>query len=82
MLYTSPPMYCTVQVEYDSTKLGVRDVMELIEQAGPYTAQLSQPEGSVEALKREKEIRKWRRSFFASLAFTAPLVFIRYPLPP
>jgi Cu+-exporting ATPase len=65
-----------VQVEFDSTKLGVRDVVELIERTGPYAAQLARPEGSVEALKREKEIRKWRLSFFASLAFTAPLVFI------
>jgi cation transport ATPase len=65
------------QVEFDSTKLGVRDVIELIERAGPYTARLVQPEGSAEALKREKEIRKWRLNFFACLAFTIPLVFVR-----
>lgn len=71
-------MNACVQVEYDSAVMGVRDIMELIERIGPYTTQLAQPERSVEALKREHEIQKWRFNFYASLVFTAPLVFVRY----
>lgn len=59
--------------------LGVRDIIEAIDDAG-YKASIPSRDlnSSAEALKRTKEIKKWKREFLISAFLTLPVFLIGF----
>lgn len=57
---------------------GVRDVIQMINDYGYQASIPENPENQIESLQRNKEIQKWRRDFYISLALTIPVVMIKY----
>ncbi|KAF9898094.1 hypothetical protein BX616_004499, partial [Lobosporangium transversale] len=70
------------KIEYDNTVLGVRDIVERIEDMG-FDALLAERShnAQLESLGRTKEINEWRRALFASLTFAVPVFIISMILP-
>ncbi|KAG0354030.1 hypothetical protein BC939DRAFT_524917 [Gamsiella multidivaricata] len=70
------------KVEYDNAVLGVRDIVERIEDMG-FDALLSERShnAQLESLGRTKEIQEWRRALFTSLVFAVPVFVISMILP-
>ncbi|CAG8500434.1 4294_t:CDS:1 [Ambispora leptoticha] len=69
-------------IQYDKEFLGVRDVVNLIEDLG-YDALLidSSRNAQLESLARTKEIAEWHDAFFRSLTFAMPVFIICMILP-
>ncbi|KAG0199118.1 hypothetical protein BGX28_007545 [Mortierella sp. GBA30] len=70
------------KVEYDNQVLGVRDIVERIEDMG-YDALLagSSQNAQVESMSRKKEVAEWRRALMMSLSFAFPVFIISMVLP-
>ncbi|BFZ54635.1 Cu(2+)-transporting P-type ATPase [Savitreella phatthalungensis] len=65
-------------IEYDGSKLGVRDVVEAIGALG-YTAILADSQENatqLQSLARVREVRMWRSAFWASLRWMVPVFFL------
>ncbi|CAG8128014.1 unnamed protein product [Penicillium olsonii] len=70
-------------IEIDSSIIGIRSVVEVIESAG-YNALLVDSDDNnaqLESLSKTKEIQEWRRSFATALAFAVPVFLISMILP-
>ena len=70
-------------VTYNSTKIGIRAVVEAIEKAG-YNAILADSEDNnaqLESLAKTKEIHEWRGAFWTSFAFALPVMLISMMIP-
>ncbi|KAF9098509.1 hypothetical protein BGX23_006108 [Mortierella sp. AD031] len=70
------------KVEYDDQVLGVRDIVERIEDLGfdALLAERSQ-NAQIESLGRTKEITEWRRALRISLAFAFPVFLLSMIFP-
>lgn len=70
------------KVEYDCTKLGVRDIVDQIENLG-FDAVLSDDSNStqLQSLSRAREIHEWWNAFLFSLSFAMPVFIISMILP-
>ncbi|KAI8910879.1 hypothetical protein EDD86DRAFT_203848 [Gorgonomyces haynaldii] len=68
--------------EIDQDQIGLRDIIEKIEQLG-FNALLqdNSVESQLESLKRTQEIQEWRSSFIVSALLTLPVWFIAMILP-
>ncbi|KAJ3026059.1 hypothetical protein HDV00_012197 [Rhizophlyctis rosea] len=68
--------------QYDSTLIGVRDIVEKIESLG-FNAFLSDlgSNAQVESLERTREIKEWRTAFWKSLYLSLPVSIISMILP-
>ncbi|GLA49900.1 hypothetical protein AnigIFM63604_005900 [Aspergillus niger] len=72
-----------ITLSYESSKVGIRSIVELIEKAG-YNALLSQSDDTnaqLESLSKTKEVREWKRSFLFSASFAVPVFLINMLLP-
>ena len=70
-------------VTYNSSKIGIRAVVETIEKAG-YNAILADSDDNnaqLESLAKTKEIHEWRRAFWTSFAFAVPVMLISMTIP-
>lgn len=72
-------------VEFDRDQIGIRDIIDCIEDAG-FNALLSTHEtnthdAQLESLSKIKEIREWRRAFWISFSFALPVFLIAMVLP-
>ncbi|KZT71243.1 copper transporting p-type ATPase-like protein [Daedalea quercina L-15889] len=67
----------TCKVEFDRTLVGVRELVERVEEMG-FDAMLSDQEDATQmrSLARTKEIQEWHQRFQWSLAFAVPVFFI------
>lgn len=66
------------QVHYDTLVLGPRDILTAIQELG-YTVQLAEEAAntlSEGAAVRQKEIRFWRRKFWAGFVLSVPIVLL------
>ena len=63
------------KVKFNSSKLGPRDVVEMINKLG-FTASLYTSADKKNYLDHSEEIRKWRSSFLVSLLFGLPCMII------
>lgn len=72
----------TCKVEFDRTLVGIRELVERIEEMG-FDAMLSDQEDATQmrSLARTKEIQEWHRRFQWSLAFAVPVFFISMVAP-
>ncbi|KAH9933503.1 copper transporting p-type ATPase-like protein [Fomitopsis serialis] len=72
----------TCKVEFDRTLVGVRELVERVEEMG-FDAMLSDHEDATQArsLARTKEIQEWHQRFQWSLAFAVPVFFISMVAP-
>ncbi|KAF9278811.1 hypothetical protein BGZ88_000339 [Linnemannia elongata] len=70
------------KVEYDNTVLGVRDIVECIEDMG-FDALLSgrSQDAQIESLSRKKEVAEWRSALIFSFMFAFPVFVISMILP-
>ncbi|KAF9152801.1 hypothetical protein BG015_004666 [Linnemannia schmuckeri] len=70
------------KVEYDNTLLGVRDIVEKIEDMG-FDALLSgkSQTAQIESLGRKKEVAEWRSALIFSFMFAFPVFVISMILP-
>ncbi|UZJ52709.1 hypothetical protein CBS101457_002029 [Exobasidium rhododendri] len=70
------------KVEYDCSKIGVRDIVDQIEDLG-FDAVLSDNSDStqLQSLSRTREIKEWWRAFLFSLSFALPVFAISMILP-
>jgi Cu+-exporting ATPase len=67
---------------YDKSKLGVRDIVEKIEDLGFDALWQEQSSNSqIESLNRTREIQEWRTTFWKSFAFSFPVFVISMFLP-
>ncbi|KAL9116121.1 MAG: hypothetical protein Q9227_000490 [Pyrenula ochraceoflavens] len=70
-------------ITYDSSKQGLRALVEAIESAG-YNALIADSDDNnaqLESLAKTKEIQEWRRAFFFSLSFAIPVFCIGMLIP-
>ncbi|PWN93390.1 putative CCC2-P-type ATPase [Acaromyces ingoldii] len=65
------------RVEFDAAKVGLRDIVEAIEDLG-FDAVLADDRDStqLQSLSRVKEVAEWRRAFTFSLCFAVPVFII------
>ncbi|KAJ3180141.1 hypothetical protein HDU85_004144 [Gaertneriomyces sp. JEL0708] len=65
------------KVTYDASALGVRDIIEKIEQLG-FTAFLAEvgSNAQIESLERTREIQEWRHAFWSAFQFALPVSII------
>ncbi|KAH7056195.1 hypothetical protein BKA57DRAFT_480962 [Linnemannia elongata] len=70
------------KVEYDNTVLGVRDIVDCIEDMG-FDALLSgrSQDAQIESLSRKKEVAEWRSALIFSFMFAFPVFVISMILP-
>lgn len=71
------------QITYDSSAVGVRNLVEAIEDMG-FDAMLSSEESNstqLKSLARTKEIQEWRRAFIRSLSLALPVFFLSMVFP-
>jgi Cu+-exporting ATPase len=70
------------RVEYDCTKLGVRDIVDQIEDLG-FDAVLSDDSNStqLQSLSRAREVQEWWSAFLFSLSFAIPVFFVSMIMP-
>lgn len=72
-----------IMIAFDSSIIGVRSVVEVIEAAG-YNAliiDLDDTNAQLQSLSKTREIQAWRRSFFTAASFAVPVFFISMILP-
>ncbi|KAJ5334202.1 uncharacterized protein N7506_007985 [Penicillium brevicompactum] len=72
-----------ILVAFDSSIIGIRSVVEVIESAG-YNALLVDSDDTnaqLESLSKTKEIQEWRRSFITAASFAVPVFLISMILP-
>ena len=65
-------------MHYDTLVLGPRDILRAIQELG-YTVQLAEEAAntlSEGAAVRQKEIRFWRRKFWAGFVLSVPIVLL------
>ncbi|OZJ06864.1 hypothetical protein BZG36_00213 [Bifiguratus adelaidae] len=69
-------------VEFDSSIVGLRDIVEQISDLG-FDALVSDNSANaqIESLSKVKEIKEWKAAFIQSLLFTVPLFFLAMVLP-
>jgi P-type Cu+ transporter len=72
----------SARVVYNAQKLGIRDIIEKIEDLG-FNALLADTSSTsqVDSLARTQEIQEWRKAFLTSLFFALPVSFISMVLP-
>ncbi|PWN28138.1 putative CCC2-P-type ATPase [Jaminaea rosea] len=70
------------KVRYDAKQLGLRDIVERIEDAG-FDVVLADDRDStqLQSLSRVKEVTQWRQAFIASLTMAVPVFLISMVLP-
>lgn len=70
------------RVEYDCSKLGLRDIVDKIEDLG-FDAVLSDDSNStqLQSLSRAQEIHQWWNGFIIALTFAIPVFFLSMVLP-
>lgn len=71
------------QITYDRAALGIRDIVEEIENLG-FDAVLSAEESNLmqlQSLARTKEVQAWRKAFWRSLSFALPVFILSMVLP-
>ena len=59
-------------IEYDSSKVQPRDIVEAIEAVG-YDASIATDDVDLERLERIEEIKRWKKKFLISLILTLPV---------
>ncbi|RMG25894.1 MAG: copper-translocating P-type ATPase [Methanobacteriota archaeon] len=62
------------KVKYDPSKLGVRDIVEAIEDVG-FTASISKDDIDIDRLSKTEEIKYWRKKLYWSLSVAIPVFF-------
>lgn len=70
-------------VTYNSSKIGIRAVVETIEKAG-YNAILAESDDNnaqLESLAKTKEINEWRTAFWTAFSFAVPVMCISMLIP-
>lgn len=72
----------SAKVQYDRHQIGVRAIVEAIEDLG-FNALVSDKTANaqIESLSKIREIKEWRRAFFRSLVFAVPVFTIAMILP-
>ncbi|KAG0305406.1 hypothetical protein BGZ98_004175 [Dissophora globulifera] len=72
----------SAKVEYDNQTLGIRDIVERINDMG-FDALLAERNhnAQLESLGRAKEITEWRRALITSCSFAVPVFFIAMIFP-
>lgn len=72
----------SAKIEYDRQIVGVRDLVERIEQLG-YNALVADKNANaqIESLSKIREINEWRAAFLKSLVFAIPVFFLDMVLP-
>ncbi|EAW10689.1 Cu(2+)-transporting P-type ATPase CCC2 [Aspergillus clavatus NRRL 1] len=70
-------------LSYESSKIGVRSIVEIIEAAGYHAllSELDDTNAQLESLAKTKEIQGWKRAFLYSLSFAVPVFLINMILP-
>lgn len=67
---------------YTSSLVGLRDLVEKIQELGFDAVVSSQADSSqLDSLKKTREIREWRRTFWRSLMFAVPVFLFSMVLP-
>ncbi|KAF9406114.1 hypothetical protein BGZ94_003240 [Podila epigama] len=70
------------KVEYNHQEIGIRDIVERIEDMGFDALLAERPQNAqVESLGRTKEIAEWRKAMIQSLFFAVPVFFISMIFP-
>jgi Cu+-exporting ATPase len=73
----------TASVHFDPAKVGVRDIVECVEECG-FDATLAAADGDstqLQSLSRVKEVAEWRAAFLFSLSFAVPVFLVSMVLP-
>ncbi|RUS24854.1 hypothetical protein BC938DRAFT_472987 [Jimgerdemannia flammicorona] len=72
----------SAKIEYDRQILGVRDLVERIEQLG-FNALIADKNANaqIESLSKIREVMEWRAAFFRSLTFAIPVFLLDMVLP-
>nr|CAB3224695.1 copper-transporting ATPase 2 [Phallusia mammillata] len=65
----------TAIIKFDVDVLGIRDVIDIIEDAG-FGATPRSNDNKLSGLDHKQEIQQWRRSFFTALIFGVPVMVI------
>lgn len=65
----------TGTVEYDSSQIGVSDILREVEKLGYYAVRKEEGTAETERDRRTEEISKQQRKFFISLLFSLPLLW-------
>ncbi|QSS52247.1 copper-transporting ATPase [Histoplasma capsulatum var. duboisii H88] len=70
-------------ISYSPTKVGIRRLVEVVEQAGYNALLVESDDGNaqLESLAKTKEIHEWRKAFWFSFSFAVPVMVISMLLP-